>query len=131
MPARQGCQITQQTLPMLRELYQISGGDLTMMLVLLEVWVHAHCNCRSSGGALRATNGHSITLVTGIPRETVRRKLAKLVALDWLSENVYGQLLPTPRLAEQLQALREHCPALIAKNKKALQTEAAGLSLGA
>lgn len=126
-PARHCCPITQQTLPMLRELYQASGGDLTMMLVVLEVWSHARCHCRHDGSPPRATNGHSIALVTGIPRETVRRKLVKLAELGWLSENAQGQLLPTPRLTEQLQPLRTHCPALSAQNKKALQAEAAGL----
>ncbi|MGL6072111.1 hypothetical protein [Craterilacuibacter sp.] len=111
-PVRTGCQITQQTLPMLRELYQFSGGDLTMMLVLLEVWAHVHCSCQQADNMPRATNGHSIAMVTGIPRETVRRKLAKLVAQGWLFENAQGQLQPTPQLAEQLRPLRTHCPSL-------------------
>jgi DNA-binding FadR family transcriptional regulator len=32
-------------------------------------------------------NAHSISLSTGIPRETVRRKLAALVAQGWLEDN--------------------------------------------
>lgn len=126
-PARHGCPITQQTLPILRELYQASGGDLTMMLVLLEVWAHARCNCRHGGSTPRATNGHSIALVTGIPRETVRRKLVKLAALGWLTENANGQLVPAARLGEELPPLREHCLSLFAENKKALQAGSAGL----
>ncbi|TIC79579.1 hypothetical protein [Crenobacter intestini] len=77
----------------------------------------------------RATNGHSIALVTGIPRETVRRKLVKLTALGWLTENAHGQLLPAPHLGEQLHPLRSHCLALLARDKKALHAEAAGLSM--
>ena len=107
-PARHGCPITQQTLPILRELYQASGGDLTMMLVLLEVWAHARCNCRHGGSTPRATNGHS-------------------TALGCLTENANGQLVPAARLGEELPPLREHCLSLFAENKKALQAGSAGL----
>ena len=77
----------------LRSLYQAFDGDLTMCLVLCEI---AMRNTERFYDARNPTsaeptkedylpcNALSISEVTGIPRETVRRKLAKLIKMGWV-----------------------------------------------
>lgn len=42
--------------------------------------------------SLRRSNAYSIALASGIPRETVRRKLDKLITLGWITELPNGGL---------------------------------------
>lgn len=81
----------------LRAMYQAYDGDLTLCLVLGEIasrnterfyderrgyqMVHP-----GTPRQLLPCNALSISDVTGIPRETVRRKLAKLVDLGWIEK---------------------------------------------
>lgn len=48
------------------------------------------------------TNRKSIADSTGIPRETVRRKVAMLIDRGWLVEQPDGSLMPTKKAAEEL-----------------------------
>jgi hypothetical protein len=42
--------------------------------------------------AFRHTNAYSISEATGIPRETVRRKVAQLIAMGWVEKSPEGAL---------------------------------------
>ena len=59
----------------------------------------------------RSVNAYSLAQYTGIPRETARRKLARLIELGWVRVDAQGDLVPTMRAA---QDLRESTDAAIA-----------------
>lgn len=93
----------------LRAMYQAYDGDLTLCLVLGEI---ASRNTERfyderSGYQPASFNGQkqylpcnalSISDVTGIPRETVRRKLAKLVDLGWIEKTPGDMYVITDRI---------------------------------
>ena len=93
----------------LRAMYQAYDGDLTLCLVLGEI---ASRNTErfyderrgyqpSSFNGPRQylpCNALSISDVTGIPRETVRRKLAKLVDLGWIEKTPDDMYVITDRI---------------------------------
>lgn len=78
----------------LRAMYQAYDGDLTLSLVLGEIAVRNYEHMYSDRGSAatpgvlkkRPCNALSISDVTGIPRETVRRKLTKLLELGWIEK---------------------------------------------
>jgi hypothetical protein len=92
-------------------------GDLDMMVVLAVIGDRA---LKDSAGRDRSyrefldrpqvdrkiplTNRKSIADSTGIPRETVRRKVATLVARGWVIEQPDGSLTPARGATEELQA---------------------------
>lgn len=103
---------------LLRDLYLGSAGDLAMALVLLEVasrsfeaeyppWISPSRwprPTRESLGRsddvrlpqrLLACNVLSLSEVVGMPRETVRRKTAKLVDLGWIESAASGGYVVT------------------------------------
>ncbi len=49
-----------------------------------------------------AINTHSVALYAEIPRETVRRKVAKLVEKGWVTCDGQGNLTPAPQAASDL-----------------------------
>jgi hypothetical protein len=90
-------------------LYQEFDGDLLLPIVLGEIARHNILRFHSSSGKcldirdrlksgadrlqhLTSTNAFSISEATGIPRETVRRKVDKLVLRGWLVKNARGEL---------------------------------------
>ncbi len=100
----------------LRAMYQAYDGDLTLCLVLGEI------ACRNTerfyderrGYQVQFTaqpqpmlpcNALSISDVTGIPRETVRRKLAKLLELGWMKKHQKTCMSSQTRSAVYLQLL--------------------------
>ncbi len=84
-------------------LYKVFDGDLECCIVLGEI---AHYNARNVLADLaqervmlseltskfRGSNAHSISLSTGIPRETVRRKIRKLEAMGYIQQDEKKQL---------------------------------------
>ncbi len=48
-----------------------------------------------TGCALRPCNAYSIAAATGLPRETVRRKIVRLVELGWIERRDNGHLFVT------------------------------------
>jgi len=48
-------------------------------------------------------NTYSLSHFTGIPRETVRRKVSVLIERGWLTRDEAGSLLPTQQVANDLQ----------------------------
>jgi hypothetical protein len=60
------------------------------------------------------TNAFSIAQATGIPRETVRRKVAQLARRGWITRDSDGNLFVTDRpLAHFAQFNRERCADLV------------------
>ena len=53
-------------------------------------------------------NALSITQSSGIPRETVRRKLAAMERRGWLSRNAQGRWTVTPAGAQALEPMTEY-----------------------
>jgi hypothetical protein len=83
----------QFTTEWLSECSRAFGGDLQMM-VILSVVGQPHLEHRlgrerrnADGPILRSINASRIADVTGIPRETVRRKLDRMAHLGWLQQN--------------------------------------------
>lgn len=84
-------------------LYQAFDGDIECCIVLGEI---AHYNARNVFSELtqervmlseftskfRGSNAHSISLSTGIPRETVRRKILKLEEMGYVELDEKKQL---------------------------------------
>jgi hypothetical protein len=96
----------------LLRVYEAFGGDIIQAIVLGAIAHHnvallsrqqAHNGIRVKSiikefgeeVALAPCNTFSISQSTGIPRETVRRKIASLVAKNWLKRDANGQLFIT------------------------------------
>jgi hypothetical protein len=95
-------------LPILRAQF---GGDLDAMLVLTLVsvgtehpdWPAALLETGPPRGRARPTNASSIAQASGIPRETVRRKLNALYARGWIERGAGGTWRPTRSAADDLR----------------------------
>lgn len=91
-------------------LYREFKGDFVLCLVLGEIANHNVSGFFSENGTclelldqlksymermkrLKPTNAFSISEATGIPRETVRRKIAKLQEKGWIVKNEQGELV--------------------------------------
>ena len=87
-------------------------GDLDAMLVLLtlslgtdrEGWAQALLANHVASTQKRLTNTQSIALASGIPRETVRRKLDAMEMRGWISRDEKGNWAPTPGASKDLRA---------------------------
>lgn len=104
-------------LPYLLTLYREFDGDLAMVIVLGEIAHHnmsGHFGPRglSDGAAaefdvnpsfregLPACNAFSLAAATGLPRETVRRKLVAMESRGWMERTQAGGFRLTPKVAE-------------------------------
>lgn len=112
------------TINTLRRAYRLFGGDLTLFLVFGDIIQHnlAHAlrsldvrDTVESGSwkklmrtmqqqKVTPCNTLSISEATGIPRETVRRKVKELEKRGWLYREGARNLILTPRAVEQLSA---------------------------
>ena len=92
-------------------LRRLFDGDLDTMLVLLTLavgvesddWPEALLAELRGASRHRPTNTQSIADATGIPRESVRRKLAALQSKGWVTRNDGGAWELTPRTLEDLR----------------------------
>jgi hypothetical protein len=102
----------------LLRLYHEFDGDLALIIVLGEIGHHntshfyaantlakAVVSTRWSDPALHSNdllpcNAFSLSEATGIPRETVRRKIATLVERGWVKRNTKGEVFITPAVAD-------------------------------
>lgn len=101
----------------LRDIYHAFEGDLALVIVLAEIAHHStalHCAQDGTlkkkpdpaeGGAepgwkLLACNGYSVASSTGLPRETVRRKIARLEAKGWVERVGRREVRITPKVGE-------------------------------
>lgn len=115
-------------LHLLQSLREAGGGDLEIHIVLLAIAERtiAHPDFRALGDAerlsadgpfpTRGVNVRSIADSTGMPRETVRRKVTKLLRVGWIARTPeglsftaegYRVLSPSRAQVEQL-ALKFH-----------------------
>ena len=110
----------------LRRLYREFDGDLSMAIVLGEI---GHHNARHFvrdilprsgtdartlgtaeviGKASRPCNALSVAEASGIPRETVRRKVEKLVKLGFVTRDAQGGLHTTRAVAAKFKPFDRH-----------------------
>lgn len=95
------------------------GGDLDLFLVLAVIgertYSQQHADPsltydefragQASATRIRDINLRSIAAFSGIPRETVRRKIAELAERGWIVRNEHGSLIATRKAAADLQPL--------------------------
>lgn len=104
----------------LRAMYQAYDGDLTLSLVLGEIAVRNTENFfpeRFYGNHTLSQmpqdrkrlpcNALSISDVTGIPRETVRRKLAKLLELGWIEKTPEDMYVISDKIGDVFAAFND------------------------
>lgn len=130
--------ISSFTVPLLRDLYSRFDGDMVEVIVLGEIAMRNVSQFFSkSAGALpehwlddegrrkklmRPCNALSISDATGIPRETVRRKVQQLIDKGWLSREAdQGLILRTGVGQGFMQSNAQHAAHIIELGK-ALQT---------
>lgn len=84
------------------------GNDLDLVLIMAVIAERHYAGVtlpKASSAAPHATpsiNAHSIALYAEIPRETVRRKVTKLVEKGWVNCDEQGNLTPGPQAASDL-----------------------------
>lgn len=69
----------------------------------------------------RPINIESIALYTGIPRESVRRKVRELITRRWIARDARGYLVVLPAAAIDLEALSSHLFRLIGQIGSAIE----------
>lgn len=93
----------------LKQLFEDFDHDILLPILLGEIALHnigalesrdGTCLVRRPSGnsglcQLRPCNAYSIAAATGLPRETVRRKIARLVELGWIRRRHNGHLYVT------------------------------------
>lgn len=101
----------------LRRLFEEFERDILLPLLLGEIALHNIGALENSGEAnvgierdrfaavMRPCNAYSIAAATGLPRETVRRKIVRLVELGWITRHGNGHLFLTPRAIEHFGSL--------------------------
>lgn len=107
--------------PMMRETYREFGGDMLLTVVLGEVAARNLGKFFERGeprlpesvlndpllqrSLLRPCNALSISNATGIPRETVRRRVKRLCELGLIEQDERGHLYVTQKAADRFQRL--------------------------
>jgi hypothetical protein len=97
------------TVPLIQNLYRQFDGDMVQMIVLGEISLHNVSQFFRKGGAdvpekllddmerrsklMHSCNALSISEATGIPRETVRRKVAQLLEKGLLYRDEHKRLM--------------------------------------
>lgn len=97
-----------------QQMVRLTGLDLISLLILAEVAVGSaqrtvrHLQAGREPVALVPVSSRKVALMTGIPRETARRRIGRLVEAGYLRKERDG-LLPTDRLPASLlhDTLRE------------------------
>ncbi|MDG4648668.1 hypothetical protein P6F26_09430 [Roseibacterium sp. SDUM158017] len=98
--------------PLLSELRALFDGDLEAMLILATTsiateadgWHGTLFDAKPLNAVHKPTNAQSIANVTGIPRETVRRKLRWLEEKGWAKRDACGNWYPSDTAARDLKA---------------------------
>ncbi|SMB24833.1 protein of unknown function [Sterolibacterium denitrificans] len=106
--------------PYMRSVYREFDGDILLNIVIGEIgtrnlgqFYEASRNSKTFESRLGDVNEHrrvlrpcnalSISDASGIPRETVRRKVNVLIERGWVSQNERGHLYLTPEVAKHFQ----------------------------
>ncbi|HRP96894.1 MAG TPA: hypothetical protein PL143_11620 [Rhodocyclaceae bacterium] len=103
----------------LKRFYAEFDHDILLPLLLGEIALHnigvlenaigVRDDDNDGVGVLKPCNAYSIAAATGLPRETVRRKIARLVELGWISKRSNGHLYVTESALEHFGGLlRSH-----------------------
>ncbi|MCK0163257.1 hypothetical protein [Marinobacter sp. S6332] len=74
------------------------GNDLDLVLIMAVISERHYARANHAPGI----NALSLAMYADIPRETVRRKVAKLIGKGWVKCNDQGILSPTPQAAIDL-----------------------------
>lgn len=127
----------------LKRFYAEFDHDILLPLLLGEIALHnigvlenavGARDDNDESGVLKPCNAYSIAAATGLPRETVRRKIARLVELGWISKRANGHLYVTENALEHFGGLlRSHdLPDLLetADRVRKLLVEASGQPAG-
>ena len=130
--------ISSFTVPLMRDLYTLFDGDMVEILVLGEIGTHnvsQFFNKRSSMlpeqwlddenqrlKFLRPCNALSISESTGIPRETVRRKVNQLIKKGWLHRDANKCLILTAGMGQGFVQSNSQHAAKIIELAEALQS---------
>ena len=137
--ARISLALSEFTVPLLSRIYQAFDGDMVAAIVLgeiahrnVEAWLAEHGNPEAvlhdparRTAVMRPCNALSIAVSCGLPRETVRRKVALLIRRGYVDRSANGHLFLTPtvgdgfedmtaRLVEGLLATAKRLDALLA-----------------
>lgn len=114
--------------PTLRELYRLFDGDLVLALVLGELGQHSARQRMASEQGIdtsrpyAVSNAYSLAQASGIPRETMRRKLEKLKAMGWICELENGGLSLNPETVPPLaERFKDYNQTLLVRMRAALQ----------
>ena len=97
----------------LKDLYRLFEGDLAMVIILAEVAHHSSgplLDARKSGEAMTtdeaafsrmpSCSAYSLAAATGLPRETIRRKIARLTELGWIEKTDRAEVRITRKVGE-------------------------------
>lgn len=96
----------------LKDLYREFEGDLALVIVLAEIAHHSSSGRFTpgpgSGPSMRpppvdelpSCSAYSLATATGLPRETVRRKIARLTELGWVEKTGRAEVRLTAKVAE-------------------------------
>jgi hypothetical protein len=104
-------------------IYTNFDGDIALAITLAEITHHNTCRYFPSGADwgkalkrhvtsdqffanLEGCNAFSLSLASGIPRETIRRKVRRLSELGWVSVTSRGSITITPKAAEHFLPAR-------------------------
>lgn len=101
----------------LRRLFDEFERDILLPILLGEIALHNIGSLENGAESifdsdvesvvkrLRPCNAYSIAAATGLPRETVRRKIARLVELGWIARRDNGHLFLTAQAIRHFGAL--------------------------
>lgn len=116
-PYRASVLLSQFAVPFLLRNYHDFEGDMLLPLIIGEIGLHnvgryfeRNRNAESEevlyttdnlAQYLRPCNALSISAATGIPRETVRRKVDQMIKLGWIIRDEHHHLYTTPAIHEK------------------------------
>ena len=124
------------TLPLLRGIYEAFGGDILLCIVLGEIaarnaqrWLAQEDNdpqvledLSRHSEVLRPCNALSIAEATGIPRETVRRKVLTLIERDMVYRAANGHLFVHPSVPQRFEELTQTMVPALLEAARSIQT---------
>jgi hypothetical protein len=98
----------------LKSIYHHFEGDLALVIVLAEIAHHstsAYVEHRLPDAMTTLADGEkfrrmptcsafSLAAATGLPRETIRRKIARLIEIGWVEKTGRADVRITPKVAE-------------------------------
>ena len=104
----------------LRRWFDAFDRDIVLPILLGEIALHnigskqnggapdMPCHLEGETAALRPCNAYSIASAINLPRETVRRKVERLIELGWVSKRGNGHLYITPAAHQHFAPLLYH-----------------------